>query len=131
MRSRLKNFMTGRLGVDALNGALFAAVAALTLFAALSDRQFPYLLACIALVWALRRALSRDLARRETENRRFLAPARGARSRLASRRARRAAERGYKFFNCPGCGNRLRVPRGKGRLQITCPRCGQRFEGKT
>ena len=37
----------------------------------------------------------------------------------------------YKFFTCPGCRNHLRVPRGKGKIQITCPKCGQRFGGKS
>ena len=44
---------------------------------------------------------------------------------------RRRQRRDYKFFRCPGCHERLRLPRGKGRIQITCPRCGQRFSGKT
>ena len=50
---------------------------------------------------------------------------------FAEYRQRRRLRRDYKFFRCPSCRNRLRLPRGKGRIQITCPRCGHRFGGKT
>ena len=37
----------------------------------------------------------------------------------------------YKYFHCPGCKSKLRVVRGKGKIFITCPRCGLRFSGKS
>jgi ribosomal protein L37AE/L43A len=37
----------------------------------------------------------------------------------------------HKFFKCPGCRKTLRVPKGKGRIYITCPKCGERFTKKT
>jgi predicted RNA-binding Zn-ribbon protein involved in translation (DUF1610 family) len=37
----------------------------------------------------------------------------------------------YKFFKCPACRQKIRVPKGKGRIEITCPRCGNRFIKKT
>ena len=40
-------------------------------------------------------------------------------------------DRTHKFFTCPNCRNRLRVPAGKGKIAITCPKCGTRFEGKS
>lgn len=40
-------------------------------------------------------------------------------------------QRVYKFFRCPSCKSRLRVGRGKGKIQITCPRCGLRFRGRS
>lgn len=39
--------------------------------------------------------------------------------------------RHFKFFKCPACRQKIRVPRGKGRIEITCPRCGDRFIKKT
>lgn len=39
--------------------------------------------------------------------------------------------RQYKYLTCPQCSQRLRVPRGKGRLRVTCTRCGCKFETKS
>ena len=38
---------------------------------------------------------------------------------------------GYKLFNCPRCGLMVRVPEGKGKVQVTCPQCGKSFNKKT
>lgn len=40
----------------------------------------------------------------------------------------RRADKDYKYFRCPNCGQRLRVARGAGRLRITCRSCGVSFE---
>jgi transcription elongation factor Elf1 len=37
----------------------------------------------------------------------------------------------HRYFKCPGCGQRLRVPRGKGRISINCRSCGAAFERNT
>ena len=37
----------------------------------------------------------------------------------------------YRVFGCPGCSQLLRVPKGNGRIEITCPRCGNVFDGKS
>lgn len=37
----------------------------------------------------------------------------------------------FKFFKCPQCGHTLRVPKGKGKIKITCPNCSNRFEAKS
>jgi len=37
----------------------------------------------------------------------------------------------YKYLICPQCAQRLRVPRGKGRLRVTCTNCGNVFETRS
>lgn len=37
----------------------------------------------------------------------------------------------YKIFKCPNCSQKLRVPRGHGRITITCKKCGVEFKGKS
>lgn len=39
--------------------------------------------------------------------------------------------RNYKYFTCPNCKLKLRVPRGKKEIVITCNRCKTQFDGKT
>jgi len=89
------------------------------------------LLALAVLVLTVLRMFSRNRARRLEENNRFLNLWYRCRGAVTGWIDRRRQSRDYRFFTCPGCKNRLRVPRGKGHIQITCPKCGQRFDGRT
>jgi predicted RNA-binding Zn-ribbon protein involved in translation (DUF1610 family) len=85
----------------------------------------------VILALALFRMLSRNIPRRRAENDVFIRywwPIRTKANRAVANVKHRKE---YKFFECPSCGNTLRVPKGKGRLQITCPKCGERFIKKT
>ena len=69
--------------------------------------------------WAIFRALSRNTYKRYQENRKFL---------LIFDRLK---DRNNRYFDCPKCRQTVRVPRGKGKISITCPRCKEKFIRKT
>ena len=69
--------------------------------------------------WSIFRMLSRNTYRRYRENRRFL---------LLIDRFR---DRQHRYFDCPSCRQSVRVPRGKGKIAITCPKCREKFVRKT
>ncbi len=131
MRNRLRSFMAARNGFDQLGLALTAGALFLSLLGQVIRRSLPEFLGMVLLVWALYRMFSRNLARRQAENLWFLGRVRRLKSGVQGWFIRLRQSREYRFFQCPGCKNRLRVPRGKGRIHITCPRCGHRFSGKT
>jgi ribosomal protein S27E len=131
MMNWLRTFMTGRNGVDQLNIAVILLAVALNLIAGFTGMDLFTLLATIALVWAIYRMFSRNLNKRRAENDRFTGLWSSMKAGYSAWLTRKRQSREYRFFTCPGCKNKLRVPRGKGKLQITCPRCGQRFGGKT
>ncbi len=128
---RLRAYMAGRNGIDQMNIILLVMVLALNFAGRFTDLLIFRLLASIALVYTVYRILSRNLAQRRAENYRLMHFPVYLRQLQRSRRERRKQSGEYRFFTCPDCRNKLRVPRGKGKLQITCPRCGQRFSGKT
>lgn len=136
--TRLRAFLAGRRGFDALGGALLAAAFACRFAAvwfAFGPLLWPALLFLLA--FALR-ALSRNLPARARENDAFLRLWHGMKS-FALRlkqgwrnvRGRIATRKTHVFLRCPVCRARMRVPRGKGRIRVTCPGCGHRFEKKT
>lgn len=131
MRYRLKQFLDKCYGFDLLGYLLLAACILLTVLSQFTDTVFPSLIGSIALVWAVYRAFSHNIHKRWEENQRLLKLLPNLCRWLSDSMLRHKQRRDYKFFRCPGCHNRLRLPRGKGRIQITCPRCGQRFGGKT
>jgi DNA-directed RNA polymerase subunit RPC12/RpoP len=123
--------MTGRYGPDQLGTALI--VVALVLNIAFQVLGVPYgmVIAYALLAFAMFRILSRNIQKRRRENDRFLRFWAPVRSR-AKRRAVAFRDRGtHRYFVCPSCKNTLRVPKGRGKLQITCPRCGERFIKKS
>ena len=131
MKNWLSNFMLGRNGMDQLVIAQVALALVLQLLSGVLDTGILSLFSNAMLVWAAFRMLSRNLSARSVENQRFLLRLQGFRTDTRAWRERLRHRKEYKFFHCPGCGNWLRVPRGKGKIQITCPRCGHRFSGRT
>lgn len=130
LRDRLRQFMAGRYGLDQLGRALNILTFALLALSFFGVR-FAWFLAILCLIWGTFRTYSRNIPRRQAENAAYLrltgkirAPISGALSRFRQRKD-------YRFFVCPSCKARLRVPRGKGTLNITCRQCGERFQRKT
>ena len=80
-------------------------------------------------VYLLFRIFSKNLPRRREENQRFLNWFRKAKGNAAGAKARRA-DKDHKYFTCK-CGAVCRVPAGKGKIVITCPKCGQKINAKT
>lgn len=135
MRAALEEFFLGRTGMDQLNKALLGLTAVSYLVSVLAHQGvarmlFHYICLLTAAVCVMR-AMSRDLERRRGENQRFL----GCFGRIHQTgegwRVRSEQRREYKVFKCPSCGVKLRVPRGKGKLWITCRQCGAQFEKKS
>lgn len=127
MFRRFKNFMYGRYGSDQLNFALIILVVVLSLlnnllFVILGS-HFLYTLLSLAytavVVFAFYRIFSRNIVMRQAENQKWL-------NFLA-----RIKDRNHRYFRCPHCKQRVRVPRHKGKINIRCPRCGEKFIRKT
>ena len=118
-----RRFMQGRYGGDKLNIALiwiaFGAYIISLLIPVAAVKMALWLVYYGLLIWAVFRMLSRNTYKRYQENRKYL------------RLLERLKDRQHKYFDCPRCRQQVRVPRGKGKISITCPKCGERFVKKT
>lgn len=118
-----RQFMQGRYGGDKLNIALvwisFGAYV-VSLFVPFAAGKLALLLVYYGLlIWAIFRMFSRNTYKRYQENRKYL------------RLLDRIKDREHKYFDCPRCRQQVRVPRGKGKISITCPKCKEKFVKKT
>lgn len=134
MRAMVDRLFAGRNGVDQLNIALFV-LAILFWMASLFSPTYGFSrlfhgLCLLAAAFCIVRALSRNLGRRQQENQKFLSLFRGGHA-GHSWRVKMEQRRQYKIFRCPSCGIKLRVPRGKGKIKVTCRQCGATFEKKS
>lgn len=134
----LARFMQGRYGLDQLSRflSIFSAVVLiLSLFVrGAAGGKLGTLFFCLAfaaLVWSYIRIFSRNFLQRQKENDRYLILSGKCRSWFQLQRDCFQQRGEYSFFRCPGCHEMVRVPKGKGRIRITCRRCGYSFEKKT
>jgi len=118
-----RRFMTGRYGSDKLNMAILTAGLVLSLVCLFLRWEIPKLvltvLAYSLLIWSVFRSLSRNVYKRYRENRKFLLL------------VQRLKDRDHRYYDCPRCRQQVRVPRGKGKISITCPKCREKFIRKT
>ena len=121
--ARFRRFMTGRYGTDKLNmvilgaGLIFCLVAMFVKYPPVN--LILVLISYVFMGWAIFRSLSRNTYKRYQENRKYLLF------------LERLKDREHRYFNCPKCRQSVRIPRGKGKVAITCPRCRERFIRKS
>lgn len=90
-----------------------------------------YVLALALLVYAYYRMFSKDLSKRSAENQWYLKKEMKVRGWWQRKKKAIAGRKEYKICKCPKCGQKLRVPRHKGKIAIRCRKCGEEFIRKT
>ena len=125
IKTGMQRFMAGRYGTDKLNTLILC----VALVICLASMFIPVTLQWLTLVLAalsyalvgvsIFRCLSRNTYKRYQENRKYL----GLLARIK--------DRDHKYFKCPKCRQSVRVPKKKGKIAITCPKCRERFVKKT
>lgn len=132
-RNALSRFMYGRNGVDALSWALVVLEVVLSLLSSFIHMrgvsQALYFVSTALMFVVLLRIFSRNLARRQAENAKFLTWWTPKANAIRGARARRA-DKAHKYVRC-SCGAYCRVPRGVGKIELTCPKCGKKKVIKT
>ena len=131
---RFKNFFHGIYGMDGLScGLLFLSILINVLTAVIPVEAVQRLNAVglIPILICILRFFSHNRARRERENERFLKIMRPLFEYFDRKSEEREQARIFRFFNCPACSQKIRVPKGKGKIEITCPKCGNAFVRKS
>lgn len=134
IRNFLQRLMYGRYGTDQLNLFLLVVFLLLWLAQAFVRNQVAIaVLSWISLLLAaamIFRIMSRNYSRRRAENDAFLKVF-GPVIHWFKRKRNQARDKDHVYFKCPTCSQTLRVPRGKGKISITCRNCGTVFQEKT
>lgn len=125
-----RNFFEGRNGVDQLNLFLLGTAVILMLLSTLTGLQIFSWISLGLIIYSYFRLMSRNLAARSAENQKYLDITDRILGVFRSG-TRHAADRTHRYFKCPGCGQTVRVPRGKGNIEIRCPKCGTTFIRRT
>ena len=133
MKARFQRDMSGQYGVVPFSQFLSTAALILVILGLFLPGPLRLLgwLGWAALIYSYFRIFSRNIARRSAENRWFLEKRYAVQQRFGSAKTRFDQRKVYRYFRCPHCRQQLRVPRGRGRISITCPKCGTTFIKKS
>ena len=127
LRETLNTFMQGRHGADEFSMALLIGGVVLSILGNLLRFSLFSLISLAAFVYGLYRMLSRDHKKRYAENQKYLAFIHGE---LKQFYVRMKNIRKFKYFKCPQCQARLRLPRKVGEVTVTCGKCRHTFKQK-
>lgn len=131
MRDKLNKFMQGRYGVDQFARftiGLSLVCIVLSLFLRRSAiGGILDTLGMAALIYTYFRMLSRNIPKRYAENQKYLAVTQKLRARFYKEKKLMEQRKTHHIYSCPGCGQKIRIPRGKGKIEIECPKCHVKF----
>ena len=130
IRAAFSRFMSGRYGTDQLNNAMLWTALIMTLIGSIAKVGILSLMADALLIVMFIRMFSKDRYKRQHENQVFLQRTYKITKAMTEWANRMKNSKKYRYFTCPKCKKRLRVPRGVGNITITCKGCGNKFDKK-
>lgn len=127
MREKFYRFMQGRYGSDELSRFLVGVGMVLIILNILTRSSIFNLLFWGCLVYSYFRMFSKNYSARYAENQKFLALKNQLRYKWENYKKLREQKKIYHIYSCPYCKQKIRIPKGKGTIIITCPKCKQEF----
>ena len=133
MKEKFMKFMQGRYGVDGF--ARFTMGAALVcVFVSVFFQKGSTIgallntLGLAAIIYTYFRILSRNISRRYAENQKYLSMTSKLRQSFNREKSMMQQRKTHHIDTCPGCGQKIRIPRGSGKkVEIDCPKCHTKF----
>lgn len=131
MKEKLRNFMVGRYGVDQLGKFLLVISLIIMLLNMFIKIDIIYIINLLLLVYVNFRTFSRNYQKRSRENNFYLRNRSSFLNIFRKGKNTVNQRKVYHIYQCPNCRQKIRIPKGKGRISITCPKCHSEFIKKS
>lgn len=134
MKEKFIRFMQGRYGVDQLSKVTMGAALVVIILSLFFRGTFGALLntvGLLAIVYTYFRIFSRNIQNRYAENQKYLNLIWKIQQRFKKEKNMMVQRKTHHIYSCPGCGQKIRIPKGKGKIEIDCPKCHTKFIKKS
>ena len=130
MKEKFYRFMYGRYGVDQLNKFIMTSAFVFLIISFFGSNIF-YLLSLLLLIYCYFRMFSKNLYKRREENMKYLQYLYKVKQFWSTQKRDFKQRKTHHIYKCPSCRQKIRIPRGKGKIEIRCPKCSTTFIKKS
>lgn len=130
MKNKLANFMQGRYGNDRFNQFLMIAAIVSLVISFLGGSVF-WMIALLLMIYTYYRMFSRQIYKRSAENQWYLKKEMKVRAFFQQKKKEMNIRKTHHIYRCPNCKQKIRVPKGKGKIEISCQKCAAKFIRKS
>lgn len=127
IKEKFRQFMVGRYDQDQLGRFITSLALVLLIINLFVKKASLPTVALVLIIYSYYRIFSRDINARYRENQKFLDRVEPLRRKVFTSKNRYENRKTYKYIKCPSCKLKMKVPRGKGKIRVTCKSCGNKF----
>ncbi|MGL6201835.1 MAG: hypothetical protein ACRC3H_23190 [Lachnospiraceae bacterium] len=127
MKEKLIRFMYGRYGVDAFSKFLIGIGFAFAIITMIINLPVLYYISLVLIIYAYFRMFSKNHPKRYAENQAYYKYTRGIRNSVSKLKYNLKQRRTHHIYSCPSCKQKIRIPKGKGKIEVRCPKCSNTF----
>lgn len=127
MREKLARFMYGRYGVDNFSKFLMVVSVVLLLISGIFGISILYFIAIVIMIYLYFRMFSKNIQRRYSENTKYLNQKNRIKNIFTHFKRDMNTRRTHHIYSCPNCRQRIKIPKGKGKISVRCPKCYTEF----
>lgn len=130
-REKMQQFMYGRYGNDQLSRVYLGITLVLLVLSLFTHWTIFYIAGIVLLIYCYYRMFSKNITKMSAQNQKYLNFRYGLAVKRQKVKTRMQQRRVYHFYKCPQCKQKVRVPKGHGKICITCPKCRAEFIRKS
>ncbi len=131
MRERMVRFMQGRYGVDALSRCLMWFAMAFVIVDMFARTMVLSTIGVVMILYVYYRMFSKNYIKRQAENGWFLRHTYKLRMFFLKQKDYAKIRKDYHIYTCSQCGQKIKIPRNKGKIMVTCPKCHNQFQKRS
>lgn len=131
MKEKFMRFMSGRYGIDSLGNCLIIVAVITIIISNFTQSRLLAVLSWALIIWTYYRIFSKNIYKRSSENQKYLNKTYKIRCWFGKQKSLLMQRKTHHIYKCPTCKQKIRIPRGKGKIEIHCPKCNTTFIKKS